>query len=42
MSTSNENDLTCGIIDKEVAHETPEIPEISELTETLENPESSI
>ena len=30
MSTSNENDLTCGSIDKEVALETPEIPEISE------------
>ena len=42
MSTSNENDLTCGNIDKEVAHETPEIPEISESTETPENPESSI
>ena len=42
MSTSNENDLTCGNIDKEVAHETPEIAEISESTETPENPESSI
>ena len=42
MSTSNESDLTCGSIDKEVALETPEISEISELTETPENPESSI
>ena len=42
MSTSNESDLTCGSIDKEVTLETPEIPEISEITETAENPESSI
>ena len=42
ISTSNESDLTCGSLDKEVALETPEIPEISELTETPENPESSI
>ena len=42
MSTSNESDLICGSIDKEVALETPEIPEISKLTETPENPESSI
>ena len=27
MSASNENDLICGNIDKEVTHETPEIPE---------------
>ena len=38
MSTSNENDLTCGSIDKEVALETPEIPKISEITETPANP----
>ena len=42
MSTSNESDLTCGSIDKEVTLETPEIPEISAITETPENPESSI
>ena len=42
MSTSNENDLTSGNVDKEVAHETPEIAEIFESTETPENPESSI
>ena len=42
MFTSNESDLTCGNIDKEVALETPQISEISELTETPENPKSSI
>ena len=42
MSTSNESDLTCGSIDKEVTLETPEILETFEITETPENPESSI
>ena len=35
MSTSNENDLLCGSIDKEV---TPETPETSEITKTTELP----
>ena len=39
MSTSTENNLICGSIDKEV---TPETPETSEITEIPEIPESSI
>ena len=39
MSTSTENDLICGSIDKEVTTETPET---SEIIETPEIPESSI
>ena len=42
MSTSNENDLICGSIDKEVTPEIPETLETSGITETPENLESSI
>ena len=40
MSTSNENDLSCGSIDKEVTHETSKTLETPEITETSENLET--